>query len=188
MTTLTEVVTLSPGQSKEVGFSVIPTEPGYYSVRVNGLSGSFRLLEAVPTWVSPTGHRDPQGEWSYQGQYSDRYKIENAYDGDDRTLAMSKVLYGIGWSGWLELTHAPLHCDRIKYLLLLSTYGDIVEVEVQYNGDWHLVFTGKPLPYVWEEKTLGGIYLVTGMRFRFYRKYTDKLVACDFYEAVFGAV
>lgn len=45
MTVLTKTVTLSPGQSQQVSFQVIPTEAGLYQVLVNGLTGSFTAIE-----------------------------------------------------------------------------------------------------------------------------------------------
>lgn len=183
MTILTKTVTLNPGESEEVTFVITPQEAGVSSVDVDGLTGRFRVIEAPTKWVSPTGHNDPQGEW-----ISSRYPAQNAYDGDDKTFAMSKVLYGIGWSGWLELTHAPLYCNKVKYLLLLSTYGDIIDLEVEYNGAWHSVFHGDAKDYIWEEFSLGGVYLLTGIRIRFYRSRTDKMIACDIYEVYFGEV
>jgi hypothetical protein len=38
-------VTLAPGESKQVTFTTVPLEPGHYSVTVNGLSGSFDVVE-----------------------------------------------------------------------------------------------------------------------------------------------
>lgn len=181
---LTKSVTLNPGQSEDVQFVVTPHEAGVYGVNVDGLTGSFEVSSlAVARWVLPTGHRDPTGEWSHL-----RYPARNAYDGNNRTFAMSKVLHGIGWSGWLELTHAPLYCSKVKYLLLLSTYGDIIELEVEYNGNWHPVFQGNAKDYIWEEFSLDGVYLLTGIRLRFYRSRADEMIACDFYEVYFGEV
>ena len=149
----------------------------------NELNIALTPIPLVTRWVSPTGHNDPQGEWSHTS-----YPPQRAYDGDDTTFAMSKVLYGISWSGWLELTHTPIYCNKVKYLLLRSNYGDIIEVEVQYGGSWHLVFQGVPGDYMWEEISLGGVYLLTGIRIRFYRSRTDKMIACDMYEVAFGEI
>jgi hypothetical protein len=41
-------VTLAPGESKAVSFEAIPTEVKTYQVSVDGLTGSFRAIEAAP--------------------------------------------------------------------------------------------------------------------------------------------
>ena len=44
MTILKKSVTLNPGESKTVAFSLIPSVDGFYSVSVDGLSGNFTVL------------------------------------------------------------------------------------------------------------------------------------------------
>jgi len=41
-----QTVTLQPGESRTVSFQITPTEAKSYSVSVNGLSGTFRAVEA----------------------------------------------------------------------------------------------------------------------------------------------
>ena len=43
-----ETITLGPGASTRVGFSVTPTAARRYSVRVDGLTGSFEATAPVP--------------------------------------------------------------------------------------------------------------------------------------------
>ena len=45
MTIFTKQITLNPGQSGEVGFTVTPATAKSYSVNVDGLNGSFNVLE-----------------------------------------------------------------------------------------------------------------------------------------------
>lgn len=40
-----KTITLNPGKSQEVVFEVSPTAPGTYGVRLNGLSGTFTVIE-----------------------------------------------------------------------------------------------------------------------------------------------
>jgi hypothetical protein len=48
MTPLQKSITLSPGQSGQVDFTVIPSRPGTYNVSVDGLTGSFTAVP-LPT-------------------------------------------------------------------------------------------------------------------------------------------
>jgi len=45
-------VTLQPGESKVVSFEATPHEAKVYHVSVNGLSGSFKAIEAIPELVT----------------------------------------------------------------------------------------------------------------------------------------
>ena len=40
-----KTITLNPGESKEVSFTITPQTVGVHSVSVDGLSGSFTVLE-----------------------------------------------------------------------------------------------------------------------------------------------
>jgi len=40
-----KTITLNPGESKEVSFTITPQTVGVHSVSVDGLSGSFSVLE-----------------------------------------------------------------------------------------------------------------------------------------------
>lgn len=48
-----QIVTLSPGESKLVSFEAVPHEPKTYQVSVDGLTGSFKAVSAVPKFYMP---------------------------------------------------------------------------------------------------------------------------------------
>lgn len=64
MPTLSKTVTLSPGQSRQVSFQVVPKEVGIYGVSVDGLTGSFRAIPPTEARVASiiwTGESDAIG-------------------------------------------------------------------------------------------------------------------------------
>jgi len=55
-----QVVTLDPGESQQIAFTFTPTQPGHYTVVVNGLAGSFEVIAIVGQTL--WGHiTDPSG-------------------------------------------------------------------------------------------------------------------------------
>ena len=47
----TKEITLSPGQSQGIGFSILDNEPGHYVVEIGGLSGEFQTSVWVNWWL-----------------------------------------------------------------------------------------------------------------------------------------
>ncbi|GAI58085.1 unnamed protein product [marine sediment metagenome] len=47
----TKEITLSPGQSQGIGFSILDNEPGRYVVEIGGLSGEFQTSVWVNWWL-----------------------------------------------------------------------------------------------------------------------------------------
>ena len=176
-----ETVTLAPGESTVVSFDVTPSEAGIYHVTVDSLEGTFTVLPPAFAWISPTGYIDPQNDW---GKYP-YWPPEAAYDDDESTFATCTITHGPNWSGWLELTHSELLCSKVRYLVMPSNYTNLMQLEVEWDGVRHLIYEGSPRAYIWCEHELGGTYLVSAMRLRFWRSRADKLAAADVYEADF---
>lgn len=176
-------VTLNPGQNQRVYFLVSPAAEGNYTVKLNGLAGGFVVRPPEGLWVLPTGHNDPQNDWS---KYP-HWPPEAAYDGDEETFATADVEYGPSWTGWLELIHSELLCSKVRWLQVPSNYTSSMQVEANWGGVWHPVFEGNPHShaYMWTEVELGGTYLVSALRFRFWRSRDDKLATADVYEVNF---
>lgn len=109
-------------------------------------------------WVSPTGFNDPEGKWS-----NELY----AYDGNRDTRTKSLVLGG-GWSSYLELTHAAINCNKVRFFVGKS-FNDFISIDVYYENAWHNIYEGSFDYSTWEEKAIPeGIKSVTKARVRFY--------------------
>ena len=150
-------------------------------------------------WISPTQHRDPQGEWAEQ-EYTDAYFPEFAYDGSLETMAMAKVLtpegnfevYGDYWSGWLELyPERPINCSKVRLNYMKSNHYGRTEIEVKFNDVWVSVYCALPAihtPY-WHDIDIPNGYgsLVRGLRIRFERpqNLSGKQICFDVYDADF---
>jgi len=133
-----------------------------------------------PGWVSPTGHNDPNNAWDNETK---------AYDEQTGTHATSTCMYGSycnpGWSHFIELTHAALTSNKIRFK---ENYCDPEQVDIDvYNDDnqWVDIYQGSFSCTDWEEKSFSAD-TITRVRFRFY---TDNdwgsgphLGEVDFYE------
>lgn len=152
-------------------------------------------------WITPTSHADPRGE--YPHSQLDRYRVENAYNGtkDDRKMAMARwltpeqnfALHGDYWSGWLKLfLPEPVWSNKIRESSLASNKARRIQIEVKYNGAWHIVYDGTYKSVgQWHELTLDGTYLVEGMGFRFERNPINAgiEICYDIYECeIYGGV
>jgi len=110
-------------------------------------------------WVSPTGYNDPSSAWGYEYY---------AYDGNILTTA-STVAFANGWCGFLELTISPISCHKIQYMpYQTNSEIDLIDVDVWYSSAWHHVYQGAYVSGSWVEKSLGGTYTVSKMRFSFH--------------------
>lgn len=115
-------------------------------------------------WISPTGHNDPGSDWVNEIRAYDTYL----------NLYASNFQVSSGWEpDFLELTHNALNCDKIRHY---SDGADItqVDLDVYYSGAWHDVYQGIFTLKTWEEKSLGGTYLVTKLRVRYYHNATNR--------------
>lgn len=129
-------------------------------------------------WVTPTGHTDPEGEWT---------NPEKAYDGSTSWGDHAYVEWvGDGdWSDPLELEHAALDCDKLRFYCGCDYSVDIyIDLDAYYSGGWQHVYEGVMAWREWAEKSLGGTYSVTALSIRI------KHIGHDFepriYEAEFG--
>ncbi|MBA7581328.1 hypothetical protein ES708_23230 [subsurface metagenome] len=114
-------------------------------------------------WVSPTGHDDPDNAWIQE---------DHAYDEATGTYTFtSPYVPPLTWSGFIELTHAALPCDKVRFFAEITLgYFEIVDLDVYYGGDWHHVYQGGFATRTWVEKALGNTYSVTKARLRSYNK------------------
>jgi hypothetical protein len=87
---------------------------------------STKYTPPTGSWVSPTGHNDPEGEWYYE---------TCAYDADEETRAYDNLESSEG--DYLELTISAITCTKIRFLVNCSgadLSGYIVDV--YKNGEW----------------------------------------------------
>ena len=130
-------------------------------------------------YVSPTGFNDPDGSWSNES---------NAYDGDLTTRAVCSVP-AVSWSNYIELTIDAIYCSKVKFYASYDGTAGInsIDLDVYYDEEWHDVYEGSYLNYVWTEKELGDTYYVTKIRIRFYNTWhthSASLIEVMFYETV----
>ena len=77
-------------------------------------------------WISPTGHNDPESDWTNPGR---------AYDDNESLYAFRGNL-----PGELELLHDALDCNKIR--IMQFDYGVATAIDVYYEGDWHNIYSG----------------------------------------------
>ena len=118
--------------------------------RIDGSAPAFG--RPVSKWVSPTGDNDGWVSAANSAQ---------AWDDNMALSAQTGEIAAEGNSGWLEMTHAAIYCDRIRVWIASSEYIT-VSVQVYYNSGWHTV-TVEAID-TWSVGSLGGIYGVTKMR------------------------
>jgi len=107
-------------------------------------------------WVTPTGHNDPSSVW---------YEEAKAYDDNlgDQASTISET-------GYLELTHAALDCDRVRvhcYDWIGAQINPEVSIDVYYTDAWFNIFSGVITKSTWVEKVIGSVQSVTKLRIKF---------------------
>lgn len=126
-------------------------------------------------WVSPTGHNDPDTQWSDEA---------NAYDENTASYAKDSVR-GHSWSAFLELTHAALWCDKLRFNADFGGAGYFIDVDV-YDTAWRHVYEGDFADEAWVEKDLDELRQITMARVRLFNDgglaKTSKLYEFDFNE------
>lgn len=112
-------------------------------------------------WVSPTGHNDPDGKWSYES---------DAYDDDTGSSADNTAA---SYDHYLELTIAEILCDRVRIYAEDTTgvpsYDPDLDIDVYYGDDWHNIWNsgdGTIPRNTWVEKPIGSSQLVTKARIK----------------------
>lgn len=131
------------------------------------------------TWISPTGHNDPSSEWSYESRAFDERTSSSTY---------SKIP-PLSWSGFLELTHDALDCDKIRFYALSEWHFEWIDVDIYYEGDWHHVHEGFFADRTWVEKNIPeGQKSVTAARIRFYNELENEVLRARLYEFDFWEV
>ena len=131
-------------------------------------------------WVSPTGHVDSGSHWTDESK---------AYDENTSTYAIYDLLATGYWTSFLELTHASIVCNSVRFMLPQDTHGGYIylDIDVYYSGAWHDVYSGTFSNLTWTEKSLGGNYTVTALRIRVYNG-TGGGQSLRFHEAAFYQV
>lgn len=128
----------------------------------------------VTTWTSPTGFT--AGPWINEA---------NAYDGDTGTEAY-EILLAAAWTDYIELTHAALSCDQIKFYAQQGGTATLIDVDVydSVEGVWADVYQGTYTELAWVTKSLDRRRTVTKARIRFYQ---DASGTVSLFEFAFGS-
>jgi len=119
------------------------------------------------TWVSPTGHSDPDGKW---------FDEEKAYDKDIYTFTYI-IAPPESWSSYLILPINETYIDKIRcFSKLHPTIATSIDIDVDYEGGWHDVYEGLFADRVWIEKAIpAGTKLVSRARIRYYNTFTSNV-------------
>uniref|UniRef100_A0A6M3J7H7 Uncharacterized protein n=1 Tax=viral metagenome TaxID=1070528 RepID=A0A6M3J7H7_9ZZZZ len=121
-------------------------------------------------WVTPTGTVDPDTAWT-----------NPSYANDDNTATYANAATANGH--YLELTHAALWCDRVRFWVLLEGAGSSIDVDLYYESAWHNIHSGNVTEGAWvTKKNSAGLKSVTAMRIRT----NDAATYGRIYEADFG--
>lgn len=108
-------------------------------------------------WISPTGFVDSDSRWTLETR---------AYDDSIGTDARSDDLTS-EWSSFLELTHASMLCDKVKFIAYGNPlWSPTIDIDVYYGGAWHDVYQGAWTNNVWIEKGILSAQYITAFRFR----------------------
>jgi len=142
-------------------------------------------------WDKPTGYIDTSDIWNWETA---------AYDGNLYSAADCSTLDvsdppGYWTPDFIEFTHEEKACSKIRFYCRYSSDPEIpyVNVGIYYNEEWHDLFEGSltgcwiadPYYFYQKEIELGDIYLVSKIRFKFYKDYgysaTVSLHEVEFY-------
>jgi len=112
---------------------------------------------AAPSWVSPTGHNDPDGEWIDEAQ---------TYDDNTGTFGYDANVAKNTWSSFIEFTHASLLCSKVRYYASNIGAGAQIDIDVYYGGAWHDVYEGDAAQDAYTEHAVTPSQTVTKARVR----------------------
>lgn len=157
------------------------------NVALKGISNGIASVISALTvsgaggWVSPTGHDDPDSQWTWE---------DRAYDEDTGNFA-----YVVNNEYWLELTlGSAISCDKVRIYCEQYTgdtsYDLDIKVDVYYSSDWHNIHDGIVTKNTWVELPIGSTQSVdkarvctnTGV------SASRRLKEFDFWEVGVGAV
>jgi hypothetical protein len=123
------------------------------------LQGAIFNDSSHDNWLSPTSFID-NANWVDESR---------AYDGNVNTFAGHSYIFPRSWSGFLQLLHSSIWCNKIRYYEDLWLPNDLYDLDVYYNNSWHNLYQGKgSLTGVWKTHNLNGIYKVSRVRIRRY--------------------
>ncbi|TET16399.1 MAG: hypothetical protein E3J81_03180 [Dehalococcoidia bacterium] len=112
---------------------------------------------AAATWVSPTGHSDPGGEW---------YNEVQTYDDDTGTFGYDANVRKDTWSSFIEFTHAALLCSKVRYYASNIGAGAQIDIDAYYGDAWHDVYEGDAATSAYTEHAVTPSQMVTRARVR----------------------
>jgi len=124
------------------------------------------------SWVTPTGHNDPDDKWSFE---------EYAYDGETGPWYAVTTFTGY----YLELTlTSAIDCDKTRIWVGAPSGDAYIDVDVYYDGAWNNIHSGAITESQWVELSIGATKSVNKARV----KWNSGTVQIEVYEFAFGQV
>lgn len=171
------VNSIEAGAKVDRGIDVSQVYVEVWASTSTGESIRASILAVTGTsWKSPTGHVDPESDWSDE---------TNAYDEDTGTYATCASIPADNWGEFLELDCGVQVCDTLRFYADYNN-GTIssLDLDAYYNDTWNGVCSGAFDDFVWVEEPLGDVYNVSKVRIRLYNTNTSprdgKLYEFDF--------
>jgi len=112
---------------------------------------------ATATWVSPTGHNDPDGKW---------YDEAQTYDDNTGTFGYDANVAKDTWSSFIEFTHAALLCSKVRYYASNIGAGAQIDIDLYYGGAWHDLYEGDAVQITYTEHAVTPSQTITKARVR----------------------
>lgn len=126
------------------------------------------------SWISPTGHNDPDSVWTDDAK---------AYDDDTGSFAWS-----YSEISYLELTlGSAISCDKVQIFAsdyYVLHYDPDIDIDVYYSDSWHNIFSGVISKQEWVEKSIGSVQSVSAARIKFNQVDVQHII----YEFDFGEI
>ncbi len=126
------------------------------------------------SWVSPTGHNDPNNTWTSE---------INSYDDDTGTNASTNIPSST-WSDYIELTVASTNSSKVQYYVgRESDKIDQMVIDI-YNTTWINIYSGAGIWDAWTNVTFTETTL-SKIRFRFHNSDANKATKTYLHETDF---
>ncbi len=128
-------------------------------------------------WATPTGYTDPASQWTNE---------TNAYD--DNTVTYASTSVGTSaWGNYLQLSHAAIVTDRIRYWATREAASvSPIDIDAYYDSAWHDVYEGAVTVGAWATVNMTSEEEVSDVRVRFYNSHVGDVYWAKLHELDYG--